>query len=61
MIRCARQDQTGELAARIEVPITKDTRRELDQRAHDLKMETDLPYSAADIVRHYIEQGLAQK
>lgn len=61
MIRCARVDQTGDLDAEVQVPLTTATRRALDQTAHELRMETGRPYSAADVVRHYIEQGLGEK
>jgi|GEM_PF-5422435 len=58
-IRCARLEQSGDLSKRIEVPVTEETRRALDQRAHDLKMDSGRPYSAADVARHYIEQRIA--
>lgn len=58
MIRCARAEQAGALSARLELALTDETRRELDRMAFELRQQTGLAYSAGDVARHLIEQGL---
>lgn len=60
MIRCARIDQTGDLDAEIQVPITAEMRKQLDAKAFELRQESGRPYSAADMARHYITEGLSE-
>ena len=60
-IRCARVDQTGDLDAELQVPVTLTMRQALERAAFELRQDTGTPYSAPDLAREAIRQWLAAR